>query len=337
MKAVALLSGGLDSILALKLILEQGIDMVALYLQLPFIEGKNKSRSRSSRSRNRNGSEDYASATAERLNIPLIRLVAGDEYMQILRNPKYGYGSGMNPCIDCHIYMLRKAKLVAETLGAYFIVTGDVLGERPMSQYRRALALEDEEAGVTGKVLRPLSAKLLPKTIPEREGWVDRRKLLAIAGKSRKPQIALAKRYNLSYPGPSGGCLLTYREFAARVRDMLVHNEPLTKNAVKLLKLGRHFRFGHSKIIVGRNQAENEMLMQLREPGDYIFEVQGYSGPVTLLRGVKNSDAVNFASRLTVRYSDADTEAVVEYRDGKPRGKITAQTLTDPDIARFRV
>ncbi len=322
MKALALLSGGLDSMLALKLILEQGVDVVALYLQLPFVSDKGM---------------DYASAVAKRSGIPLVRLVAGGEYIQILSNPKYGYGSGMNPCIDCHIYMLRKAKMVAETLGACFIVTGDVLGERPMSQYRRALALEDEEAGVAGKVLRPLSAKLLPETIPEREGWVDRTRLLAIAGKSRRPQIALAKRYNLEYPSPSGGCLLTYREFASKVRDVLIHNEPLTKNTVKLLKLGRHFRFGHSKIIVGRNRTENEMLMELREPGDYIFEVQGYGSPVTILRGAKNRDAVVFASRLTARYSDADTEAVVEYRDGNIRGKITVTPLDDPDIARFRV
>jgi len=331
MRAVVLLSGGLDSILALKLILEQGIEAVALNLMLPFLSEK----------------EDYAGATARRFGVPLVRVEAGEEYLGILRSPKYGYGSAMNPCIDCHIYMLRKAKAVAKQVDASFIVTGDVLGERPMSQHRRALALEDKEACVEGEVLRPLSARLMPETIPERAGWIDRSKLLAIRGKSRKTQIALAKRYNLggAYPTPSGGCLLTCREFSSRVRDILVHDEDraLTMKEVELLKVGRHFRFGASKIIVGRNEQENEVLKQLRDVDDYLFEVQGYSSPITILKGFKSREAVELAAKLTVRYSDvdadADTEAVVEYWAGNEKSKMVVPPLkeSDSDIARFRI
>jgi len=335
MRAVALLSGGLDSILALKLILEQGIEVVALNLILPFLSERG----------------DYAGATARRFGIPLVRVEACEEYLAILRSPKYGYGSAMNPCIDCHIYMLRKAKAVAEQVDASFIVTGDVLGERPMSQHRRALELEDKEACVEGKVLRPLSARLLPETIPERAGWIDRSKLLAIRGKSRKTQIALAKRYNLggAYPTPSGGCLLTCREFASRVRDILMHNKDraLTMKEVELLKVGRHFRFGASRIIVGRNERENEVLKQLRDADDYLFEVRGCGSPITILKGSKSREAVELAAKLTVRYSDAvvnadadtDTEAVVEYWAGDEMRKMAVPPLKDSDsvIARFRI
>ena len=331
MRAVALLSGGLDSILALKLILEQGIEVVALNLILPFLSEKG----------------DYAGATARRFGIPLVRVEACEEYLAILRSPKYGYGSAMNPCIDCHIYMLRKAKAVAEQVDASFIVTGDVLGERPMSQHRRALELEDKEACVEGKVLRPLSARLLPETIPERAGWIDRSKLLAIRGKSRKTQIALAKRYNLggAYPTPSGGCLLTCREFASRVRDILMHNKDraLTMKEVELLKVGRHFRFGASRIIVGRNERENEVLKQLRDADDYLFEVRGCGSPITILKGSKSREAVELAAKLTVRYSDADadadTETVVEYWAGNEMRKMAVPPLKDSDsvIARFRI
>jgi len=335
MRAVALLSGGLDSILALKLILEQGIEVVALNLILPFLSERG----------------DYAGATARRFGIPLVRVEACEEYLAILRSPKYGYGSAMNPCIDCHIYMLRKAKAVAEQVDASFIVTGDVLGERPMSQHRRALELEDKEACVEGKVLRPLSARLLPETIPERAGWIDRSKLLAIRGKSRKTQIALAKRYNLggAYPTPSGGCLLTCREFASRVRDILMHDKDraLTMKEVELLKVGRHFRFGASRIIVGRNERENEVLKQLRDADDYLFEVRGCGSPITILKGSKSREAVELAAKLTVRYSDAvvnadadtDTEAVVEYWAGDEMRKMAVPPLKDSDsvIARFRI
>ncbi len=333
--ALALLSGGLDSILALKLVMEQGVDVIALNIHTPFLNDK----------------VDYAGLTAEKFGIPLVRLETGEEYLEIVRRPGYGYGSGMNPCIDCHIYMLRKAKAISNEVGADFIVTGDVLGERPMSQYRRALILEDKEAGVEGEVLRPLSARLMPETIPERAGWIDRSKLLAISGRSRKPQIALAKRYRLglgdefSLPTPSGGCLLTCREFAARLRDLMEHEGPeaLTMREVRWLRVGRHFRYGSARIIVGRNEVENEILMQLRGDDDYLFEVQGYGSPVTILRGDKSGEAEELAAKLTVRYSDApaDTGAEVRVVRGASSGRMTVPPLNRREIeteaARFRI
>ncbi len=336
MKALALLSGGLDSILAIKIILDQGIEVVAVNFILPFVAEK----------------EDYAGEAAKRFGIPLVRIEASEEYFDMVKNPEHGYGSGMNPCIDCRIYMLREAKRIAKEEGADFIFTGDVLGERPMSQHRKALELEEKEAGLEKMVLRPLSAKLLPETIPERQGWVDRSKLFAIKGKSRKPQIALAKKFGFhnDYPSPSGGCLLTYREFAAKLRDLFEHNERVAKRDVSLLKIGRHFRFDASKIIVGRNEAENKLLLDLKSPEDYVFEVPGYGSPITILEGLKSKEAIELAAKLTARYSDATMGAEgkevlveVKYEDKEQkeaRVKVTSMVVSPLDetqIARLRI
>jgi tRNA-specific 2-thiouridylase len=323
MKALALLSGGLDSILATKLVLDQGIKVIALQLILPFRAEKT----------------DYAGAVAKRFEIPIISVEAGAEYLELIRNPKYGYGSGMNPCIDCHSYMLREAKRIAEEIGAEFIFTGDVLGERPMSQHKKALEIEDREAGLEGRVLRPLSAKLLPKTIPECEGWIDRSKLLDIKGKNRKVQIALAKKFNLDYPSPAGGCLLTNKEFASKVNDLFTYNATVTKRYLALLKIGRHFRLASSKLIVGRNEAENKLLLDLKSPSDYVFEVPGYGSPLTILEGSKEKEAIVLAARLTARYSDARFEEVVlvEYRDGKSKGRLIVPPLNSESKSVLRL
>ncbi|MHC1610304.1 MAG: hypothetical protein ACXQTW_01665 [Candidatus Methanospirareceae archaeon] len=326
MKALALLSGGLDSILATKLVLDQGIDVVGVTFILPVTAEKG----------------DYAGKTAKRFGIQLIRVEVGDEYLDVIRNPRYGYGSGMNPCIDCRIYMLREAKRIANEINAKFIVTGDVLGERPMSQYRKALMLEEREAGLENLVLRPLSAKLLPETIPEREGWVDRSKLLAISGRSRKPQIALAEKFGLKdeYPSPSGGCLLTNKEFASRVRDLFAHKEEVRKRDLLLLRIGRHFRVASSKIIVGRDEGENKLLLKLKNPDDYAFEVPGCGSPVTILEssGTTRREAIELAARLTARYSDARADKVlVEYWNRAGRRSIVVTPLGEELLARLRI
>lgn len=326
MKALALLSGGLDSMLATKLVLDQGVDVVAVYFVLPVVAEK----------------EDYAGKTAKRFGISLIRVEAGEEFIDVIRNPKYGYGSGINPCIDCRIYMLRGAKKLAQEIEAQFIVTGDVLGERPMSQYRKALMLEEKEAGLENLILRPLSAKLLPETIPEREGWVDRNKLLAISGKSRKPQIALAEKFGLQdeYPSPSGGCLLTNKEFASKVRDLFVHKEKATTQDVLLLRIGRHFRFASFKIIVGRNEEENKLLLELKNPEDYAFEVPGCGSPITILEGSKSREAIELAAKLTARYSDAGAdkrEVLVEYWNGERKKSIIVSPLDEDEVEDLRI
>jgi tRNA-specific 2-thiouridylase len=246
-KALALLSGGLDSTLAVRLILDQGIGVEALNFVSPFcLCGKGGC---------------GASETAKQLGVPLKVISVGEEYLKVIRKPKHGYGRNMNPCIDCRIFMLKKAKKYAEKSGASFIFTGEVLDERPMSQHYTALKAIEKEAELKNEILRPLSAKLLPETLIEKKGLVNREKLLAIRGRSRKPQIELAKRFSIAdYPCPAGGCLLTYKEFANKLRDLFTHKKRVSVADVNMLKVGRHFRFGKNKIIVGRNETENKIL-----------------------------------------------------------------------------
>lgn len=328
-KALALLSGGLDSALAIRLVLIQGVDVTAVNFILPFVSQK----------------KDYAGCLAKELGIPLVRIEADEGYIHLIRNPKYGYGSNMNPCIDCHIYMLRQAKKVAQEIGADFIVTGDVLGERPMSQNKNALRLEEKEAGLDGLILRPLSAKLLPETIPEHEGWIDRQNLLALKGKGRRFQLELALKFGITdYNSPAGGCLLTNKEFATKLKRLFALKEDVTKRDIELLKIGRHFYSASSEIIVGRNERENKLLLELREPEDYIFQVPDFPSPITLLRGNKDKDSISYAAKLTARYSDANTTCVsVEYRNDKDiMGKtpvdlqLPPQPETDPGLELMR-
>ncbi len=305
-KAIGLLSSGVDSALAIKLVREQGVEVVAVNLLLPFSDDK----------------RDYAAHLARQLDVPLIRIEAGDDYIELVRHPRHGYGSGMNPCIDCRIYMLKRAWEVAQGVGARFLVTGDVLGERPMTQHRAALHLEERRSGLEGLILRPLSAKLLPETVPEREGWVDRGRLLAIEGRGRRPQLELAQKFGImGYHTPGGGCLLTNKEFSARLRGLFHLQQKVTVKDIELLKIGRHFFQGNAHIVIGRNERENSLLLELRQPGDYVLEVKGYPGPLGLLRGDKTPEAVELAARLTARYSDAPQgEVPVECRsDGEYR------------------
>jgi tRNA-specific 2-thiouridylase len=296
-KALALLSGGLDSTLAAKLILNQGIDVVAVNFVTPFCLCK------------KGGCE--ATEAAKQLGVPLKVVNVGDEYLKMVRKPKHGYGRNMNPCIDCRIFIAKKAKKYAKEIGASFIFTGEVLDERPMSQHSKAMKIIEEESGLKGKILRPLSAKLLPETAMEKKGLVDREKLLDIRGRSRKPQIKLAEKFNIKdYPCPAGGCLLTYREYANKLRDLFKHKKRCSMADVSLLKVGRHFRFGENKIIVGRNEAENKILTAERARNDYYFEVPDVGSPITVLQGAKTKNAIRAAAALTAFYSDAKSDKV---------------------------
>jgi tRNA-specific 2-thiouridylase len=297
-KALSLFSGGLDSILATRLILSQGVDVEAINFANLFCSCKEE---------NKCG----AAEAAEQLGAPLKVVSVGNEYLRIVRKPKHGYGKNMNPCIDCRIFMLRKAKKYAKEIGAAFIFTGEVLDERPMSQHFKALRIVEEESGLKGRLLRPLSAKLLPETVIERKGVVNRDKLLGIRGRSRKPQIRLAEEFNIAYyPCPAGGCLLTCKEFATKLRDLFRHRKRCSMADVALLKVGRHFRFGENKIIVGRNEAENKILTINKARNDYYFEVPDFSGPITVLQGLKTKKAIEVAAALTAFYSDAKSNRV---------------------------
>ena len=228
--------------------------------------------------------------------------------LPILKAPKHGYGRFMNPCIDCHALMIERAGELMKQIGADFVATGEVLGERPKSQNRQALNIVEEESGLKGYVLRPLSAKLLDETIPEKKGLVDRSRLLAIRGRSRKPQMELARKYGIDeYPSPAGGCVLTDPMFSIRLRNLYkIEPEPSAKD-VNLIKIGRVFISSEGAlIVVSRNEQENSELIALAEPGDLIFEVEDYPGPLTIIP--KNSfgeETVFEAAALTARYSKA--------------------------------
>ncbi|MGW8272461.1 MAG: 7-cyano-7-deazaguanine synthase, partial [Thermodesulfovibrionales bacterium] len=254
-KAVALLSGGLDSTLAVLVLLKQGIEVTALTFLTHFGCDITDTSSCSK--------DPYPAAEKFGFVVKLCHL--SDQFLEIVRSPKHGHGKNMNPCVDCRILMLKEAKRFMEMAGADFLVTGEVLGQRPMSQRKDSFPLIDREAGVEELVLRPLSAKLLRPTLPERHGIVDRSQLCAFSGRSRRPQIALAAELGLSdYPPPAGGCLLTDPIYSARLRDLLIHAPSPEIREISLLRLGRHFRAPDGvKIIVGRDERENERIESL--------------------------------------------------------------------------
>jgi tRNA-specific 2-thiouridylase len=324
-KALALLSGGLDSTVAVKLMLDQGLDVEAVNFVSPFCLCK------------KGGCG--APEVAKHLNVPLKTINVGEEYLKIVRKPRFGYGKNMNPCIDCRIFMLKKAKKYARETGASFIFTGEVLGQRPMSQRGKTLGIIEKEAGLKGKILRPLSAKLLPLTKIEEEGLVDREALLGIGGRSRKRQIKLAEEMKVTdYSCPGGGCLLTYREFACKLKDLFEHKKRVSLNDVQLLKIGRHFRFEKNKIIVGRNEAENSLLLRTKTANDYCFEAQGTGSPTTLLQGPKIRTAIEKAAGLTAYYSDRKQGAVIVNFGKEEFNKcLIAPILSQEEVEQLRL
>ena len=307
MKAIALLSGGLDSTLAAKVTMEQGVELEALNFLTVFCTCTNR------------GETCLASQKAvETLGIPLKVFNVSEEYLRVVKYPKHGYGRNMNPCIDCRIFMLKKAKAYMEESKAAFIVTGEVLGQRPMSQRKEAMRLIEKEAGLEGFILRPLSAKFLPVTIPEKEGWVNREKLLNLQGRSRKPQIELADHFDIhDYPCPAGGCLLTDPGFAKRIKDLMIHAPTFSLNDVHLLKMGRHFRLSPEvKLIVGRNEEENQKIQTFAQEKDILLKVSSYPGPLALLRGNPDGGNIEKAANITAHYSKAKDlrKAEVNYK-----------------------
>ena len=333
MKAIALLSGGLDSTLAARLVLDQGIKLEALNFMTVFCTCTNR------------GATCLASQKAvETLGIPLRVFNVSEEYLNVVRNPKHGYGSNMNPCIDCRIFMLKKTKVYMEESGGSFIVTGEVLGQRPMSQRRDAMRLIEKEAGLEGLILRPLSAQFLPVTLPEREGWIDREKLLNIQGRSRKPQMRLAEQFNIrDYPCPAGGCLLTDPGFARRIRDLMDHQYDFSLNDVHLLKFGRHFRLSPKvKLVVGRNEEENQKIETFSQAGDILLKTVRYPGPVSLLRGEADETERERAASITARYSKAKGMDEVEVNwkemeEGKEGKSISAFPLPEAEIQKWMI
>jgi tRNA U34 2-thiouridine synthase MnmA/TrmU len=309
MKAIALISGVLDSLLAARVIQGQGIEVIPLYFKIPFCQDRNNKLTHS---------PDNALQAARDLNLTLKVVDISEEFLGLLTKPKHGFGSLMNPCIDCKILMLIKAKGLLGEWGAQFVITGEVLGQRPMSQHKKALQIIEKESGLEGLVLRPLSAKLLPETTPEKSGWVKRDKLLSFSGRRRRPQMSLALEFMISeYANPAGGCLLTDPEFTRRLNDLMAHQE-LKIEDIELLKLGRHFRISEeAKLVVGRDELENLELTRLARAGDYLFmPTENMAGPTSLGRGKFSPELIGISCGITCRYCDLNgkSEAEIIYR-----------------------
>jgi len=315
-KALVMLSGGLDSRLAVKILQEQ-CAVECVYFDTPFLTWVHDNL--------------FTFAQKEGVKLHVIDCKKGknlQEYISIIKNPKYGHGVGMNPCIDCRIFMLKKAKELARKIGADFIATGEVVGERPMSQNLKAMKIIEKESGLEGKLLRPLSAKLLPVTDVEKSGLIKRDKLFGIRGRSRKKQIELAKKFKITYPSPAGGCLLCEKEFTNKLKDLLEHKKKPTPYDIEVLKIGRHFRVGNCKIIVGRNENENRVLENLAKKLKAKKISAGKKSPITLIVGKTNQKVLDIAASLTVFYSD--------YKSAKISGKIYTKAKIDI-VKKYRI
>jgi len=302
-KAIGLLSGGLDSELALKLIVDQGVEVTAVHFSHVFSTPAGVSL------------KANIHAVAEELKVELRVETVSREILGILRKPAHGYGSGLNPCIDCRIFQLRRAGRMMEEYGAEFVVTGEVVGQRPMSQHRKTIKLIEKESGLAGLIVRPLSARILEPTVPEERGWIDRGRLLGHSGRSRKIQLELAEKFGFkAFSPPAGGCLLTDPAFCSRVEEALEHGEA-DLGDIELLKVGRHFRIRETvKAVVGRNQRDNDLLISLSQKGDTILEPVDVPGPTVLLRSRERASRDEFiraAAELLARYTKKADEITI--------------------------
>ena len=322
MKALVLFSGGLDSMLAIKLLKEQGIDVLAVHIDIGFGAGEAKFRTL----------EKRANMAGAELKIVDIR----SEYLQnVLFNPKFGYGKHFNPCIDCHAYMFKTALGMMEAEGASFIATGEVLGQRPMSQRRDAMVhvknlAKDED----DLILRPMSALLMKPTKPEREGWVDRERLLGLSGRDRKPQMALAKKFGfVDFESPAGGCLLTVEGFANKIKDFLKFDKDMSLKDMQLLQIGRHLRLqSGSKMVIGRDESDNEKLLALKNPKFTQIEFDDeVVGAVSFINSDANEADLEFAVRLALAYTRADKKR--EYTAKIGEKTFTAKPFEDKSKA----
>jgi len=330
-KAIALYSGGLDSTLSVLVMKRLGVEVTAVQFDTDF--GCSVSR--------RSGGKP-TSQVPESLGFSVETHYIGDKFIELVKNPKFGHGKNMNPCIDCKALMLKEARQLMEERGADFLITGEVLWQRPMSQRRDTLPKIEREAGVQGLVVRPLSAKLLKPTIPEEKGLIDREKLYGMSGRSRKPQMALAKELGLTgYPQPAGGCLLTDPIFSCRLRELLARNSLPSMKEVQLLRVGRHFRTEDGfKIIVGRDERDNENIQKLAGPDDYLLHVTGdYGSPLVLAEPGISDDGLNLAASLCARYSAARKHPVVTVNilRNSASSLVEAAPAEDVDIGRFKI
>lgn len=329
-KALALISSGLDSLLAAKIIKDLGVKVQGIHFFLGFDFLKKEDRQRE------------VKKLVRPLRIPIAVLDVSEGFLDIFLHPEHGYGSGVNPCIDCRLYSLRRAKEVMERLDAQFLITGEVVGQRPMTQNKPTLFHIDKVSGLKGLILRPLSAKLLPPTRAEEENWIDREKLYKISGRSRKDQIALAHQFGITrYNQPAGGCLLTDLNFAKRAKTLFLHKEKkeITFDLLKLLRLGRHFWPDNNLwVIVGRNKEDNSALERFREKR-WVFQALNYKGPLVLAEGVRDERDRGVVAAITARYCSKGKGSPIRirYERGNEEGIISCSPISDSLLDKWRV
>jgi len=338
-RALGMISGGLDSLLAVAVLKRQQVDITGLHFLNGFGAGALRKRVCGGMSL-----EEIAAGKKERLEemlgVPVRVIDVSEEFLGVLRSPRFGYGKNINPCIDCRIFLLGKAREIMEAEGFDFVFTGEVLGQRPMSQHLRAMRQVEKESGLAGRLLRPLCARLLEMTEPERSGLVDRDMLLDIQGRSRKRQIALAGEIGLEdYATPAGGCTLTDENYARKYLDHTSHGGPVTCEETVLLSMGRHLRISDGvKVVVGRHELENDYL-ESRWGGNILLTTIDCPGPVTLVVGEPSAEDLLRAAAVTARYSDGKREDKVRVSltgaDGP--GEIEVAPASDEDLDRWRV
>lgn len=322
-KGIGLLSGGLDSILAVKVLQEQGIHTLCVSFVTPFFGSKK------------------AEKAAEMLETELRIMNISEIHLKMVLSPKYGYGKGMNPCIDCHALMFHEAGKIMESEGADFLFSGEVLDERPMSQNYQSLMKVSKESGYKDYIIRPLSAKLLPETIPEKESKVIREKLFDIRGRSRKRQIELAKYYGIKeYPQPAGGCLLTEPGYSQKLRELMENSTEIDLRSVEFLEIGRHFRLNTGdKLIVGRDEKENNIILSRKKDSDAVFDVRDYPGPIAIITDVISQESINTAAAICAYYSDTpkDKEVIIDCFWKSEKINILIKALPKEEIDKFRI
>lgn len=322
-RALAMISGGLDSILAAKLIKDQGIEVIGICFKSYFF------------------GEENAKRMVAQIGIPLEVVDFSEEHFVMVKNPKHGYGKNMNPCIDCHAMMMRYCGELLEKFKADFIITGEVLNQRPMSQNRSALDMVKKESGIGSKILRPLCAKNLPPTEMEENGLVDREALLDIKGRNRKVQMELAEVWNIKeYPSPAGGCKLTEPNYSKRLEELLNHKDEVEPRDLHLLKIGRHFRVSEQcKIISTRTQEEGEVLKTLIRKGDSLLLVKEFKGSMVVIVGEPNMEDIEFAAKVAARYSKGKDEESIEVKYGgygqRLEKSIEVKSATDEEVNKY--
>ncbi len=323
-RALGLCSGGLDSMLAGLVLRDQDIDVAWVTFETPFFNAAK------------------ARKASKMTGIPLTVKSIFDVYLKMLKDPPAGYGKHMNPCMDCHALMFKLAGELMHEKDFDFLFSGEVLGQRPMSQNKSSLGYVEKHSGFKGYIVRPLSAKNLPPTIPEREGLVDRERLLDISGRGRNRQIKLAEKFEIrDYPAPAGGCLLTDKNFSNRLRDLFEHQDDCTEEELHLLKYGRHFRLNpETKLIVGRTQQDNENILQYHNPAtDTVIDVKNYPSPIALVPHGAEKNPTLLAASICTGYSKAPKLSLVDVLIKTSRGKKAIQVVAiqPGDVAKLLI